>query len=81
MKAADLIARGATVCGGGVDYKNKYLGRLMADGDVLLTLDGEAIAKALLDVSDAVIVKEVPHAKTKSRAKLQVNDDLDSLLD
>lgn len=84
MKIADLVAQGATVCGGGVDYKNKYIGRLMSDGTVLCTPEGEELAKSILAISDAVIVNEPARAAPKAplhmpqprRAKVQVNDDL-----
>jgi hypothetical protein len=85
MKIAELVAHGVKVCGGGVDYQNEYLGKLMADGDVLLTPRGEEVVAAFTVAKAPPPVKKlVPEVKpvlTHPRKRLPVNDELKDLED
>lgn len=53
MKLDDLEALGATVTCGNVDINNVYVGKLLKDGDVLLSADGEAVVAELMAAQEA----------------------------
>jgi hypothetical protein len=84
MKIAELVARGATVCGGGVDYQREYIGKLMADGEVLLSPRGEEVVAGFAPIKQAPPAPPkpvVPPAKPAPRVRMQVNDELKGLDD
>lgn len=67
MTLDQLLAMGATVCGGAVDLNNKHMGTLQMDGSVMLSVDGLMFVEEM--ARTVVIGEPAPAKPTRGRPR------------